>query len=198
MLNDAHISMTGYVATQPVFRFIGDRVPNLTMRVGWTPRRFDRATGEWVDGKTSYATVICWRRLADHGAICLRRGDPVVVEGRLSVRDYEQDGVRRNAVEVEASSIGHDLSRGVAQFARVRPQTGQTAAEYAQAQDGAPGQAGPADQPGLDPLDAAGDLEGGDLPDLTEAEIPPSDDPEDDPAGDLRAGQAPDLTAVPF
>ena len=132
MLNEAHINLTGYVATQPVLKEIKPGMTNLTMRVAWTPRRQDRTTGEWVDGNTSYVTVICWRRLAGNVATCLRKGDPVIVKGRLSVRSYEdKEGQSRIVVEVEASSVGHDLSRGVAQFQRVRPQTGMTAAEHA-------------------------------------------------------------------
>lgn len=131
-LNEAQISLTGYVATQPVVRTVKSGATNLSMRVAWTPRRQDRVTGEWTDGNTSYVTVICWRRLATNGAVCLRKGDPVVVKGRLSIRTYEdRQGVQKVAVEVEASSVGHDLSRGVAQFQRVRPQTGLTAAEFA-------------------------------------------------------------------
>ena len=53
------------------------------------PRRQDRATGEWVDTNTSYATVVCWRKLATNAAECLRKGDPVMVRGRLSVREYD-------------------------------------------------------------------------------------------------------------
>jgi single-strand DNA-binding protein len=132
MLNEAHVSLTGYVATQPVIKEVLPGTTNLTMRVAWTPRRLDRATGEWVDGITSYVTVICWRKLASNIATCLRKGDPVIVKGRLSVRPYDdKEGQSRIAVEVEASSVGHDLSRGVAQFQRVRPQTGMTASEFA-------------------------------------------------------------------
>jgi len=132
MINEALVSLTGYVATQPRWRETSSGTPNITMRVAWTPRRIDRSTGEWVDGHTSYVTIVCWRKLADHVATCLRKGDPVVVNGRLSVRPYEDKaGVPRIAVEVDASSVGHDLSRGVAQFQRTRPPTGKTAAEYA-------------------------------------------------------------------
>jgi single-strand DNA-binding protein len=134
MMNEAHISLTGYVATQPVMKETKQGTPNLTMRVAWTPRRQDRTTGEWVDGNTSYLTVICWRRTAGNVAICLRKGDPVIVKGRLSVRTYDdKEGQPRIVVEVDASSVGHDLSRGVAHFQRVRPQTGMTAAEHAAA-----------------------------------------------------------------
>lgn len=137
MLYEAHISLTGYVATQPVTRLVKEGVTNVSMRVAWTPRRQDRATGEWVDTNTSYATVICWRKLATNAAVCLRKGDPVTVQGRLSVREYlDREGRTRMSVEIDAAAIGHDLNRGVATFARIRPQTGMTAAEFAATQNG--------------------------------------------------------------
>ncbi len=132
MMNEAHISLTGYVASEPRIKTISDGVQNLSMRVAWTPRWLDRATGEWTDGNTSYVTVTCWRKLADNVAVCLRKGDPVVVRGRLSVRSYDdKQGVPRTSVDVDATSVGHDLCRGVALFQRTRPATGKTAAEYA-------------------------------------------------------------------
>ena len=73
-------------------------------------------------------TVICWRKLADNVALCIRKGDPVVVKGRLSVRPYEKDGVPRIVVEVDATSVGHDLSRGAAHFQRTKRAPGETAA----------------------------------------------------------------------
>ena len=147
MFNEAHVSLTGFVATQPVTRVTGPGRSNLSMRVAWTERRRDPATGEWSDGNTSFVSVTCWRKLADNAATCLRKGDPVLIKGRLSVRDYQdRAGLQRTAVDVEAYSIGHDISRGVTQFRRVRPQTGLTATEYAQAAD--PDDSGQAPEPG--------------------------------------------------
>ncbi len=128
MSNEALVSMTGYVATQPKYRMIGNGASVVSMRVAWTPRYIDRGTGEWVDGNTSYLTVSCWRKLAENVAMCLRKGDPVVVKGRLSVRAYEKDGMPRTEVDVDASSVGHDLSRGVAHFQRTKRVPGETAA----------------------------------------------------------------------
>jgi single-strand DNA-binding protein len=129
MSNEALVSMTGYVATQPKYRMIGNGASVVSMRVAWTPRYIDRGTGEWVDGNTSYLTVSCWRKLAENVAMCLRKGDPVVVKGRLSVRSYEKDGMPRTEVDVDASSVGHDLSRGVAHFQRTKRVPGETAAD---------------------------------------------------------------------
>ena len=128
MSNDAQVSLTGYVATQPKYRTVGGSSV-VSMRVAWTTRYIDRGTGEWVDGNTSYVTVSCWRKLADNVAMCLRKGDPVVVKGRLTVRPYEKDGIPRTEVDVDASSVGHDLSRGVASFQRTRRAPGETAAD---------------------------------------------------------------------
>ena len=142
-MNEAQISVCGYVAKQPVTKHLAGGKVKTELRVAWTPRWVNKATGEWVDGITSYATVYCWRKLAVYAGISLRKGEPVVVQGRLTIRPYEIDGVRRESVEIEATTIGHDLGHGVANFSRVKPSTGMSAAEYEAAQ--ATGPAGETD-----------------------------------------------------
>ena len=139
MANEAQISLTGYVATQPRFWTTTSGATKVTMRVAWTPRYIHRATGDWTDGITSYVTVICWRKLGDNVALCIRKGDPVLVKGRLSIRPYEKDGMSRIVVEVDASSVGHDMSRGAAHFQRTKRAPGDTAA--GQLAGGLPGDA---------------------------------------------------------
>lgn len=130
-MEECQVSLTGYVATQPESRTFPSGASRVKMRVGWTERRRDRLTGEWVDGSTSYLTVYCWRKIGTNVAVSLRTGDPVFIKGKLTVRAYEdREGVRRREVEVDATSVGHDLSRGVSKFLRTRPETGMTAAEY--------------------------------------------------------------------
>jgi single-strand DNA-binding protein len=141
MFNEAQLIVTGYVANEPEYSLVGNGIPKLTMRVAWTTRRREPSTGEWVDGNTSFVRVTCWRRLADNLATCLRKGDPVLLRGRLDVRPFTgKDGVRRVSVDVDANSLGHDLSRGVAGFRRVWETTGKTAEEAAAAENGAGGE----------------------------------------------------------
>jgi len=154
MQNEAQVSLSGYVATQPVTRSVRSGATNVSMRVAWTPRKLDRVTGEWTDGNTSYVTVICWRKLGTNVAVCVRKGDPVVVKGKLSVRTYEdRQGAQRTTVEVDASAVGHDLNRGVASFQRVRPQTGMTASEFAAARETDGQDGGDPERQGGDSLD---------------------------------------------
>ena len=125
MLNGAMVTLAGYVAREPVYTTVNDTIPKVIVRVAWNNRYPDRVTGEWRDGRTSFATVNCWRKLAGNAVMSLRKGQPVVVSGRLQVREYEdKEGKRRTAVDIEADTIGHDLNRGVAHFQRLRPQEG--------------------------------------------------------------------------
>jgi single-strand DNA-binding protein len=137
MVNEAYFSVTGYVATQPKFGFTRTQVPTLSMRVGWTPRRRDPKTGDWADEPSSFATVLCYRKVAENAAASLRRGDPIIVKGTLRTREFEDPaGSRRISVDVLAESIGHDLSRGISMFTRSRTQLAQTAMEQWQAEHG--------------------------------------------------------------
>jgi single-strand DNA-binding protein len=138
MINDAQVFLSGYVARDPRFRITASGISNVSLRVAYTPRRVDRETGEWTDGTTSFVSVVCWRTLADNVARCLHKGEPVLVKGRLQVRPYEKDGVSRLAVEVEATSVGHDLARGVASFQRPRCVLAGLAAGNGQGAEAAP------------------------------------------------------------
>jgi single-strand DNA-binding protein len=87
------------------------------------PRRFDSTAGTFVDQEPSFLTVFAWRAMADHVVSSIHKGDPVVVVGRMRVREWVDDGRSRVTVEVDAQSIGHDLARGVARFSRTpRPE----------------------------------------------------------------------------
>ncbi len=116
-MNEAQITVTGWVAAEPFYTITANGTPFLTVRVGCTPRRFDRRTGQWHDQDTIFLTVNCWRALADNiNASEFRRGHPVVVTGRLRIRQYEKDGQWRFSAEVEATTVGHDLTRGTTAF----------------------------------------------------------------------------------
>lgn len=134
MINDAQVVLTGFVASAPSFRHTARGNPATTLRVAYTPRHIDRDTGEWADGETSFVNVLCYRTLATNVAMCLRKGEPVLVRGRLRVRPFQgKEGASRVAVEVDAQSLGHDLTRGVAHFSRTLRAAGETAAESTRA-----------------------------------------------------------------
>ncbi|MGH3319608.1 MAG: single-stranded DNA-binding protein [Streptosporangiaceae bacterium] len=124
-MNDALITVVGNVASEPRHAVTRSGVHVTNLRVASTARRFDRAQGQWCDASTLYITVSCWRQLAQNVAASVHKGDPLVVAGRLRTRSYtDRDAQRRVYTEIEASAVGHDLTRGVGQFVKGRPVAG--------------------------------------------------------------------------
>lgn len=122
MSQTATVTVTGYLTADPKLLFTRQtKTPVTHLRLGMTPRRVDRDTGEWRDGASSYFTVNCWRRLALNVTGSLRKGDPVIVRGRLKTRLWQDDGRPRTEVEIEADAIGHDMSFGWSHYMRGLP-----------------------------------------------------------------------------
>jgi single-strand DNA-binding protein len=163
MAQDTQVTLCGYVAKEPMFRTLQSGASFATFRMAFTERRRDRQTGEWSDGATTFLGVKCFRRLAENVAGSLRKGEPVMVSGRMYTHEYTSaDGQKRSELQVDASSIGHDLNRGVAIFSRTRKAAGGTALQSAAAAaasadvEEAEGYGNDGAAPdGLDPLEAA-------------------------------------------
>jgi len=120
---DTYVTIQGNVLTAPEWRRT-ERTKALVahFKVASTARRWDKDAGNWVDGDSLRVRVSCWRRLAEGVASSVMVGDPVVVFGRIYTRDWtDADGLHRVTYELEASAVGHDLSRGRGTFARNRP-----------------------------------------------------------------------------
>ena len=125
------VSIIGVAVTDVRHGITASGVPIARFRMVSQPRRYDSNLGNFVDMEASYLTVVSWRNTADNIAASIHKGDPVVVVGKLRVREFESDGHTRIAVEVDAQSVGHDLSRGCTRFTRaLRPVDGGVATHY--------------------------------------------------------------------
>ena len=68
----------------------------------------------WVESETTWYRVEAWEGLGENAVESLRKGDQVVVVGRLFMDTYTAtDGSERQSLKVNAYSIGPDLKRGV-------------------------------------------------------------------------------------
>jgi single-strand DNA-binding protein len=130
-MDEANITLVGWLAADPLHTQTGQGHEFSSLRVGCTPRRFDKATAQWKDMDAMFLTVNCWRALSQNiRASDVKRGDPVVVTGRLRIREYaNKDGLLRQSVEIEAATVGHDMTRGLSRFERVNRGTPTTEEE---------------------------------------------------------------------
>ncbi|MCX4525926.1 MULTISPECIES: single-stranded DNA-binding protein [unclassified Streptomyces] len=119
-MNDTRVTLVGHVATQIDFKETPSG-PSARFRFAVTPRYFDRKRETWTDAPTSFYTVWAHRTLAVNLAGSVSVGEPLVVHGRLRVREDPPDteGNRWFSADIDAIAIGHDLSRGTAAFRRV-------------------------------------------------------------------------------
>ena len=100
------VILMGNLARDPDIRHTPSKqkVARITVAVGrqWK----NKMTGE-VQNQTDFIPVVAWAFLADICDRYLRKGKPVLVEGRMQVREYEdpKSGGRKWATEVVAENL---------------------------------------------------------------------------------------------
>lgn len=120
-MNEIYVTVSGRLVADPEARNTKTGgVPFAAFRVASTARRVNRSTGEFEDAGTSFVNVTAFRSLGANVANSLRKGDPVVVHGRMRVNQWmRQDDTPATTVEIDAYSVGHDLSYGTTEFTKV-------------------------------------------------------------------------------
>ncbi len=112
------ITITGNLVNSPVLRTYGTQQMT-RFRLAHNHSYRDPGTGDWIDKGTTFIEVSCWRSLAVNVTESIGKGSAVIVSGRLKSSEWEKevDGriEKRTSFEIEATSIGPDLSRGATQ-----------------------------------------------------------------------------------
>jgi len=123
-MNDITLTLVGNVANDVKLRFTKNGDPVASFRIAAGTRRFDRSEEKWVDGDTHFFDVSCWRNLGHNVIQSIAKGMPVVVVGRLRSREVHKEcGDHVHSItyhDIDAVTVGTDLSRGVANFTRVK------------------------------------------------------------------------------
>ena len=118
MVSFNKVVLGGNMTRDPELRFTNNGVP--VANFGLAVNRV-RSKNEEVD----FFDVTVWRELAETIANYKKKGDPILIEGRLQYRQWEaQDGsgAKRNKVDVVAENVqflpsanGQDIGQGVGQ-----------------------------------------------------------------------------------
>lgn len=98
------ITLSGRLTRDPDRRYASDGTTVTRLQLAFH-RRFRSNEGQWSEN-TGFVTVMCYQRLADVCAQYLRTGSPVLVEGRLQMREWKTErGERRTSLEVRAELV---------------------------------------------------------------------------------------------
>ncbi|HTB22619.1 MAG TPA: single-stranded DNA-binding protein [bacterium] len=98
------VFVVGNLTKDPELRFIptGQAVANMRLA---TNRKYKSLSGEWKD-EVTYVGVEAWGKPAEACAEYLKKGSPVMVEGRLKLKEWTaQDGQKRSLLEVVAERV---------------------------------------------------------------------------------------------
>ena len=113
------VTVTGLVATTPRYVTTKDGLKIASFRLASGQRRYDTERQRWVDGDTNWYTISAFGSLATNAATSIEKGDRVIVIRHLRIRDWENTDRSGTTVEIEAETIGHDMSLGTSSFTRV-------------------------------------------------------------------------------
>jgi single-strand DNA-binding protein len=108
--NINRVVLVGNLTRDPELRHTPSGTPVCNLGIAVNSRRRDES-GNWVD-KPNFFRISVFGNQAESCAQYLSKGRPVAIDGRLDWRQWEQDGVKREAVEIVAESVQFLGSRG--------------------------------------------------------------------------------------
>jgi single-strand DNA-binding protein len=122
-MNETFVTVSGNVVGDPVVRATRANVPFVTFRVASNVRRVDVKTGEYIDAGTNFVNVTAFRALGVNLSNSLKKGEPVIVYGRMRINQWVSGEKSGTTVEIDAYNVGHDLTWGQGTFTKVsKPQ----------------------------------------------------------------------------
>ncbi|MDQ0598921.1 single-strand DNA-binding protein [Streptomyces canus] len=120
-VGETSITVVGNLAADPELRFTPSGAALVKFSVASTPRRYDKATGQWQDGTAMFLRCTAWRDLAQHIAESLTKGMRVVVTGRLRQHNWQNEQrENRSMLGLEVDDIGPSLQFATAKVERVQ------------------------------------------------------------------------------
>ena len=121
MAGETVITVVGNLTSDPELRYTQNGLAVANFTIASTPRTFDRAKNEWVDGDALFLRASVWREFAEHVAGSLTKGARVIASGRLKQRSYEtKEGEKRTSLELEIDEIGPSLRYATASLTRTQ------------------------------------------------------------------------------
>ena len=118
---DTYFMMRGNLVADPRQQATASGLKVTKFRIASNGRRFDPTSRDFVDTDPCFMNVTCWRQLGDNVMQSLRKGDTVLVYGRLRFSEYDDNtngGGRKQSYEIDATCVGPDLSRYVTALTR--------------------------------------------------------------------------------
>lgn len=105
MAGEPLVTVVGNLGTDADFKRTPKGTPVTSFSLANTARK--QVNNEWMDGDTIWFRVHVWNREAAGVATTFKKGDKVLVTGRLSTDSYvDKEGKNQFRLEINADSVG--------------------------------------------------------------------------------------------
>ncbi|MDR1761411.1 MAG: single-stranded DNA-binding protein [Bacteroidales bacterium] len=98
------VILVGNVGADPEVRYISEDLPTARISLATSETYTDSKSGQRVT-KTEWHSITAWRQLAKFAEQYIKKGAQLYVEGKLSYRSYEKDGVTKYTTDIIANEI---------------------------------------------------------------------------------------------
>lgn len=95
--------LIGNLGRDPIVRHTANGIPVATFSLA-TSESYKDESGERIE-KTEWHNIVLWRGLAEVAEKYLKKGMKVYIEGKITTREYEQDGVKKYITEIVANNM---------------------------------------------------------------------------------------------
>ncbi|MCW2902235.1 MAG: single-stranded DNA-binding protein [Streptosporangiaceae bacterium] len=111
------IAEVGKLWKDPELRFTPGGKAVCTLSLVFTKKKKTEAGG-WVDDKTFWLRATVWDQQAENCAETLVKGDQILISGELYQREYEQNGEKKQSLELQVYDVGPILKWNSAKINR--------------------------------------------------------------------------------
>ena len=123
---DNTITIVGNTTREPELRFTASGQATASFSVAVNRKWQNRQTQEWEE-QVSFFDCVAWQSLAENVCETIRKGDRIIVTGRLEQRSWKtQEGENRTKIELVADEVGPALRFATAVVTKTERSSGGT------------------------------------------------------------------------
>ncbi|MCK9312137.1 MAG: single-stranded DNA-binding protein [Bacteroidales bacterium] len=97
--------LVGNVGKDPEIRYLDSGVAVATITLATTERGYTLQNGTQIPDRTEWHNIVAWRGLAEIAEKYIKKGNQLYVEGKITTRKWEKDGITRYTTEIVAENI---------------------------------------------------------------------------------------------
>jgi single-strand DNA-binding protein len=123
MVSINYTCIGGNLTRDPELKFLDGGIAVCNFSVAINEKYTDKQGNKKEN--VAFIEVVAWKKTAELTAEYLKKGSPVVVEGKLSQDTWEKDGKKQTKTKVTASKVHFVGAKGQAEVPIVVPDTDQ-------------------------------------------------------------------------